>query len=248
MVLGEPQIVNQVKEAYELAQQNESCGPLTHLLFQGAIRVSSRVRTETKLSEGRVSIASVAVGDFARSIFDRFDDKQVLIIGAGEMAEETLRYLKEEGVNKISVVNRSQEHGEQLAATWGGTAYPLEELDHWLTKADVIVSTTGATQTLVTVDHFREVRQTSGSHPVFILDLGAPRDFAPGVGEIDENIFLYDIDDLEATCEVNRRKRRQEVQIAEKIIGEETDKFMGDLNHRATGSHHSAVKRRVASC
>ncbi len=113
MVLGEPQIVSQVKEAYRVAQENDACGPLTHALFQGAMRVSARVRTETSLAEGRVSIASVAVGDFGRSIFDRFDDKNVLVIGAGEMAEETLRYLQAGGVGKLVVVNRSPDRRQR---------------------------------------------------------------------------------------------------------------------------------------
>ena len=116
MVLGEPQIVSQVKEAYRQAEANEACGPLTNALFQCAIRVSKRVRSETRLAEGRVSIASVAVGEFARGIFDRFDDKTVLVIGAGEMAEETLQYLQDDGVRDVLVVNRNPERARELAA------------------------------------------------------------------------------------------------------------------------------------
>ncbi|HBL46050.1 MAG TPA: glutamyl-tRNA reductase, partial [Planctomycetaceae bacterium] len=140
MVLDEPQIVNQVKEAYQCATDNAFCGPLTHALFQQAIRVSARVRTETQLAEGRVSIASVAVGTFGKGIFERFDDKTVLIIGAGEMAEETLTYLKDEGVIKIVVVNRSLENAQKLAGRWGGEARPFEDLEECLVAADVIVS------------------------------------------------------------------------------------------------------------
>jgi len=235
MVLGEPQIVNQVKEAYRVAQQNDACGPLTHALFQAAIRVSGRVRTETRLADGRVSIASVAVGDFGRSIFDQFDDKQVLIIGAGEMAEETLRYLRNEGEPTIIVVNRHPERAEDLASKCGGTAKPFEELDHWIACADIIVSTTGADRPIVDVDRFVQIRQNSDSHPLFILDLGAPRDFDPQVGDVDENVFLYDIDDLEATCESNRTARTAELERAEGIIEQETDRFMHDVFHRATG-------------
>ncbi len=236
MVLGEPQIVTQVKEAYRHAQENDACGPLTHAMFQGAIRVSGRVRTETKLVEGRVSIASVAVGEFGKSIFDRFDDKLVLIIGAGEMAEETLRYLKSEGVREIVIVNRSPERAAKLAAEFeGATTQPIESLDEWLGKADVIVSTTGATQPVVDVPRFKAVRKASGRKPVFILDLGAPRDFAPEVGSIDDDVFLYDIDDLEATCERNRKARAREIDSALKIIDEETDGFMQEVYHRATG-------------
>ena len=235
MVLGEPQIVSQIKEAYEASQRNDACGPLTNALFEGALRVSKRVRSETKLAEGRVSIASVAVGDFAKNIFDHFDDKTVLVIGAGEMAEESLRYLQNEGVQDIVVVNRSPERAEKLAAEFGGVAKPYTELDDWLSRADVIVSTTGADRPIVDVERFTAVRQQSDLKPVFILDLGAPRDFEPGVGEVDDNVFLYDIDDLEATCEQNRQARSGEIETAKQIVADETDRFMHDFYHRATG-------------
>lgn len=235
MVLGEPQIVSQIKDAYRVAQENEGCGPLTQALFEGAIRVSKRVRTETKLAEGRVSVASVAVGEFGTSIFDRFDDKTVLIIGAGEMAEETLRYLKDEGARDIVVVNRSLERAERLAGDWGGIARPWDELDRWMGAADVIVSTTGAEQPIIGAARFARARERSDRRPVFILDLGAPRDFEPAVGGVDENVFLFDIDSLEATCERNRRLRVKEIEKAERIIDEETERFMHDFYHRATG-------------
>jgi len=234
MVLGEPQIVSQVKDAYRVAQEHDACGPVTHALFQGAMRVSARVRSETALAEGRVSIASVAVGDFGKSIFSRFDDKSVLVIGAGEMAEETLRYLKDEGVREIVVVNRSLDRAQRLAEAWGGTARPFDELDPCMAKADVIVSTTGAERPIVDVPRFAALRK-AGQKPVFILDLGAPRDFEAAVGDIDENVFLYDIDALEQTCERNRRARAREVERAQRIILEETDRFVHDIYHKATG-------------
>lgn len=237
MVLGEPQIVNQVKEAYRVATENGANGPLTNALFEGAIRVSKRVRTETGLERGRVSIASVAVGDFGKSIFDRFDDKLVLVIGAGEMAEETLRYLKDEGVKKIVVLNRSLERARALAAEWGGAAHPFDQLRDWISQADVIVSTTGADRPIVDEQFFRRCRKPSRGQPIFILDLGAPRDFDPAVADVDENVFLYDIDDLEATCEQNRLARVEEIEKAKGIISEETEKFMHDYYHRATGPY-----------
>lgn len=235
MVLGEPQVVNQVKAAYRTAERNESCGPLTHALFQRAMSVSGRVRTETRLAEGRVSIASVAVGEFGKSIFDRFDDKTVLIIGAGEMAEETLRYLKDEGVERIVVANRSMERATHLADQWGGQPKPFEQLDEWMAEADVIVSTTGADRPIVDADRFRRLRAASGDRTVFILDLGAPRDFDPAVNDIDDNVFLYDIDSLERTCAENRSSREKEILKANRIIDEETGRFMQDFYHRATG-------------
>ena len=234
MVLGEPQIVNQVKEAYRMAEEHAACGPLIHSLFQSAIRVSARVRSETRLSEGRVSIASVAVGDFAKSIFDNFSDKLVLTIGAGEMAEETLRYLKDEGARRVVVINRSLERAERLAEKWGGHAEPWSDLDLWLAKADVIVSTTGAERPLVDAARFRKARSATNGRTAFILDLGAPRDFEPSVGEL-EGVFLYDIDCLRQTCDDNRRARGLEIENARRIISEEIANFTAEFHRRASG-------------
>ncbi len=235
MVLGENQIVNQVKEAYELATQGDANGPLMHALFHRALQASKRVRTETRLSEGRTSIASVAVGDFGKSIFNRFDDKLVLVIGAGEMAAETLQYLKGEGVRRIIICNRSRERADQLALAFGGEVHPYESLDRWLGEADVIVSTTGAGTPIVDPQRFRKAREKSGIKPVFILDLGAPRDFDPLVAEVDDEVYLYDIDDLQATCERNRQTRQKEIEHARRIIDEETVSFMHDVHHMSTG-------------
>jgi len=235
MVLGESQIVNQIKAAYELSMQTEANGPLINALFQRALTVSSRVRTETKLSSGRVSIASVAVGEFGKGIFDRFDDKTVLVIGAGEMATETLMYLRDEGVKRILVCNRNLERAHRLAGEFSGEAVSWNQLEDCLRRADVIVSTTGAELPVVTKEMMKTIRRHTGPRPLFILDLGAPRDFEPGIGELDDAVFLYDIDDLEATCERNRGKRAEEVLKAQNIIEEETQRFMQDLHHQATG-------------
>lgn len=235
MVLGESQIVNQIKEAYDLSTRTEANGPLTNALFQRALTVSSRVRTETRLASGRVSIASVAVGEFGKSIFDRFDDKTVLVIGAGEMATETLTYLRDEGVKRVLVCNRNMDRAERLAREFSGEAQPWDVLNQCLGRADVIVSTTGAHLPVVTTDTMRSVRRQTGPKPLFILDLGAPRDFEAGIGNLDEEIFLYDIGDLEATCERNRNRRAQEVLKARNIIDEETSRFMHDVYHKATG-------------
>ena len=235
MVLGEPQIVSQVKQAYRLAEQNAACGPLTNALFQGAIRVSKRVRSETRLSEGRVSIASVAVGDFARGIFDRFDDKTVLVIGAGEMAEETLQYLKADGVREVLVVNRSLDRAEALAQKWGGRGYGMDQLGERLARADVVVAATGSDRPIVDLEMFTRARSGRGDRPVFVLDLGAPRDVDPAVAGVDENVFLYDVDDLQETCQRNRSQRSGEIEQALAIIDEESDRFMQDVYHRATG-------------
>lgn len=235
MVLGESQIVNQIKSAYQLAEVSSANGPLTNALFQRALEVSKRVRTETRLSEGRVSIASVAVGDFGKSIFDRFDDKTVLVLGAGEMATETLMYLKDAGVRDILVCNRSLERAEKLAQEFSGRPHAWDELFELIGRADVIVSTTGAARPILTPVEMRPIRKKTGPRPLFILDLGAPRDIDPRVSEIDDGIFLYDIDNLEATCEANRKLRAEEIAKADAIIREETDAFMHDVYHKATG-------------
>lgn len=162
MVLGEPQIVSQVREAYRISQEQRACGPLLGPLFDRAIAVSRRVRTETSLSEGRVSIASVAVGDFGKGIFDSFGDKSILVIGAGQMAEETLRYLHDDGARNITVINRSPERAVALANQWGGNVAAWEELDQHLAAADIIVSTTGADRPIVDLERFREIRRRRG--------------------------------------------------------------------------------------
>jgi glutamyl-tRNA reductase len=235
MVLGEPQIVAQVRDAYRLAQDYRASGQLTNALFERAFNVSKRVRTETRLAEGRVSIASVAVGEFGKGIFDRFDDKLILVIGAGQMAEETLRYLQDEGAkDNILVTNRNPERAQSLAANWGGKAVPWEQLDEWMAAADVIVSTTGADRPIVDVARFRRVREACRQKTVFILDLGAPRDFDPKIRDLDESIFLYSIDDLQAICEQNHKARQKEVEKALAIINQEAEAFMATLTHRAT--------------
>jgi len=235
MVLGESQIVQQIKSAYDEALQSSSLGPLTNALFQRAISVSGRVRTETKLSEGKVSIASVAVGEFGKSIFDRFDNKTVLVVGAGEMATETLVYLQGEGVREILVCNRNLDRAKRLAEQFSGQAKAWEQLPYCLASADVIVCATGAEEPVITKDLMKQVRKQTGTRPLFLLDLGAPRGVEPAVGDLDDGIFLYDIDDLEATCERNRKKRTQEIHQARSIIEEETSRFMQDIYHKATG-------------
>jgi glutamyl-tRNA reductase len=234
MVLGEPQILAQVKQAYQLAQQHQSAGPLTHEMFQAALHVAKRVAGETAINERRVSIPSVAIGDFAREIFERFDDKQVLVIGAGEMAEETLLYLRDAGARRITVINRSQERALSLAERCGGRAGEWDELDRLLIAADLVVSTTGAAQPIVTLARYRQIEADRFQRPIFILDLAVPRDFDPAVSDC-LGVYLYSVDDLGAACQRNRQKRDRELPRALAIVEEETQRFMTELHHRATG-------------
>ncbi len=146
MVVGEPQILAQVKEAYQTAMLQENTGPLLHSVFQAALHAARRVASETALHQRRVSVPSVAVADFGRQIFERFDDKHVVVIGAGEMAAETLRYLREEGAHQITIINRSYERASELAPQWHGRAVAWDQLHEALATADLVVSTTGASR------------------------------------------------------------------------------------------------------
>jgi glutamyl-tRNA reductase len=235
MVVGEPQILSQVKQAYDLACAQGAAGPLTHGAFQAALRVAKRVASETSIARRRVSIPSVAVADYAKQIFETFDDKQVLVIGAGEMADETLRYLTDEGARHVTVINRSQPRAVELAARWNGRAAPWEELHAQLVTADLVVSTTGASQPIVRLEDFRGIEDQRYQRPLFILDLAVPRDFDPAIGDEGLSVYLYSIDDLQAACEKNRREREKELPRALAIVEAEAAEFMADLNRRATG-------------
>jgi glutamyl-tRNA reductase len=234
MVVGEPQILAQVKQAYQEAAQHDNTGPLLHTAFQAAIHVARRVASETAIHRRRVSVPSVAVADFARQVFERFDDKETLVIGAGEMAEETLRYLREEGARRITVVNRHLDRATDVAQRWNGRARPWEELIEAITAADLVISTTGAGKPIVTLEDFRRIEAARRQRPLFVLDLAVPRDFDPAVGDRPD-VYLYSIDDLQAACQRNLAERDRELPAAMRIIQQETDRFMTDLYHRATG-------------
>lgn len=244
MVVGEPQILSQVKQAYELANSGNSAGALTHSAFQAAMRVAKRVTSETAIHQKRVSIPSIAVSDFASGIFERFDDKQVLVIGAGEMAEETLRYLVDAGAVKIDIVNRRLERAQELAAAWRGVAHDWSKLNHRLIAADLVVSTTGATEPIVTESIFRTIENERFQRPLFVLDLAVPRDFDPKVGDF-PGVYLYSVDDLAKACEANKASRQREWPKAEKIIEDETQKFMSELHLRSTAPTIKLLRDRA---
>ena len=233
MVLGEPQIVAQVKQAWSLAQESRTSGPLTGEMFQAALRTAKRVATETAVGRERISIPSVAVADFASGVFERFDDKRVLLIGAGKMAAETLRYLRAAGARDVLIVNRTAGRAGDLAARLGARAGRFENLAVELAAADLVVSTTGATEPVVSLELFADVETRRGGRPLVVLDLAVPRDFDPRIGQR-PGVWLYSVDDLAAACEANRKSRQRELPAAVTIIDEETQRFMGDLHHRST--------------
>jgi glutamyl-tRNA reductase len=234
MVLGESQILAQVKQAYQLAAQQDSIGPITHDVFQRALRVAKRVAAETSINDKRVSIASVAVSGFARNVFEHFDDKKILVIGAGDTAEEVLVYLRDEGAKHITVINRSENAAAKLAKQYAGRAASWNDLDAKLIEADLIVSATGATQPIVSLQHFSALEPHRYQRPLFVLDLAVPRDFEPAIGDC-LGVYLYSLDDLHEVCRRNRATRDKELPQALNIIEEETTRFMQELYHRATG-------------
>jgi glutamyl-tRNA reductase len=233
MVVGEPQILSQVKQAYQLAVQQQTVGALMHAAFQAASKVARRVATETTIHQRRVSVPSVAVADFALQIFERFDDKRTLVIGAGEMAEETLQYLRDQGAREIVVVNRHLERAEALAGRCQGRAASWDELPKALVQADLVISTTGADRPIVTLDDFLRVEAARYARPLFVLDLAVPRDFEAAIG-LRPGVYLYSIDDLRQACERNRRERDKELPAAARLIEQETQCFIAELHHRTT--------------
>jgi glutamyl-tRNA reductase len=234
MVLGEPQILSQVKQAYRLAIGQRAAGPLTHAAFQAAFRVARRVACETAVHQRRLSVPSVAVADFAQQIFERFDDKRTLVIGAGEMAEETLKYLRDEGARDLTVINRSAPRAAELARRWQGRALPWQHLPESLVEADLVISSTGAPEPIVTLEQFTRLAPLRRGRPLFILDLAVPRDFDPAIGKR-PGVYLFCVDDLRQVCQRNRRERDKELPAAMRIIDQETGRFMAELNHRAIG-------------
>ncbi|MBN2024579.1 MAG: glutamyl-tRNA reductase [Pirellulales bacterium] len=234
MVLGEAQILGQVKDAYERARQQDAVGPTLHGLFQAALRVARCVASQTELHQHRVSVPSVAVGEFARQIFDRFDDKNALVIGAGEMAEETVRYLREEGIRDLVVANRSAQRAETLAEHWNARAAPWNELARALAEADLVVSATGAGRPIVSAAEFSAVEAARAGRPLFILDLAVPRDFEPTIAQRPD-VYLYSIDDLQSTCQTNRRHRDKELPKADRIVDAEVDRYLEESRHQTGG-------------
>ena len=208
---------------------------MTHGCFQAALRVARRVASETALHRHRVSIPSVAVADFASRVFERFDDKRVLVIGAGEMAQETLQYLTDAGARKIVVLNRDFDRAPRRWPPSGRAAAPWDELHDQLVAADLVVSTTGADRHIVALADFQQhVARRPHQRPLFVLDLAMPRDFDPAIGD-ELGVYLYGIDDLTEACERNRQARADALPAAERIVDEEVRAFVADTRSPRLG-------------
>src|SRR5690606_36132933 len=194
LVLGEDQILGQVKEAYSLAAACGAAGPILSHLFQRAIHVGKRVRTETGLGRGAVSVSYAAV-ELARKIFGDLSGKRILLLGAGEMAELALKNLADHGSLRIWVANRTREHGEALARAFGGEAVAMEELEERLAAADIVLASTGAREPVLTRAMVQRAVRRRRGRPLFVIDIAVPRDVDPDVHALD-GVFLYNIDDL----------------------------------------------------
>jgi glutamyl-tRNA reductase len=233
MVLGETQILGQVREAYDAAREAASAGPVLHPLFQRAIAVGKQVRTQTTLGEGRLSVASVAV-DYARQIFDHFNDKTVLCIGAGKMATLVLQSFGALKPGRLLVCNRSEGKAEALAQRFGGQVAPFERLGEHLVAADVVISSTGAASPIITRKQFEDLRRQRRYRPIFLIDIALPRDVEPAVGEI-ENVYLYNIDDLQKVVAETQSSRQGAIAAAKAIVDQQVDEFLAWSRQREIG-------------
>jgi glutamyl-tRNA reductase len=224
MVVGEPQILGQLKEAYREAVNNKSAGAVLNKLLHKSFFTAKRVRSETGIASHAVSIGYAAV-ELARKIFGRLDDKRVMLVGAGEMAELTAEHLLSQGSREIVVVNRTLKRAMELAHRWNGQAAALGEIADFLTKVDIVISSTGSAETVIHADMVRKVMKARKHKPLFFVDIAVPRDVDPDVNRLG-NIYLYDIDDLSAVVEENRAARQGEAARAQRIVEEETLHFL----------------------
>ena len=215
-ILGEPQITGQVKDAYHFAYEAQKTDALLNKLFNYGLQAEKKVRTETFLSDGAVSVSYAGV-ELARKIFTNLDDKVALLIGAGETAELASQHFVEKGVGKILIVNRTYEKAVELARRFAGEAYNLSELTEIIEDVDIVISATSSADYVLTREMIEPVLKKRASRPLFLIDLAIPRDIDPELDELDF-IYLYNLDDLNEVVQSNLSKRKKEIPKAEKII------------------------------
>jgi glutamyl-tRNA reductase len=229
LVVGEPQILGQLKDAYGVATSAASAGPLLNKLFHWAFGVGKRVRSETALAEGAVSVSFAAVS-LARKIFGQLSGCRVLVVGAGEMGRLTALHLRAQGVATVVITSRTLAHAQELADAVGGSVVAWDQLPQSILEADIIIAGTGAATPILSKAQVNAAMPASRTRPLFIIDIAVPRDVDPRAGEI-EQVFLYNIDDLQAVVRENIDRRGAEVGRAEQIVDEEAQKFA--VWHRA---------------
>jgi len=225
MVVGEPQILGQTKDAYRAAVECGACGPILGRLFQLAFATAKRVRTETQVAARPVSVARVAV-DLAEQIFEDLAGKHALLVGAGEMTEAALAALRERGLSSVAITNRTPERAAPLAVRFGATAHGLSELPRLLADADVVLTSIAGDVPLLTPELVSAALAGRKSRPLFVIDIGVPRNADPALDELDD-VYLYDLDDLAAIADRNAAQRSRDVAKAEAIIEEQQQRFDG---------------------
>jgi glutamyl-tRNA reductase len=223
LVVGEPQILGQMKDAWRAALANGACGPILSRLFERAFSTAKRVRSETAIGQRPVSVARVAV-ELARQIFEDLADKSALLVGAGEMIELALEALRAHGLAAVRVANRTRRHAEELAARFGASAHGLDELPDLLARSDVVLTCLGGDAPLLGPGLFEAALRARRGRPLFAIDIAVPRNVAPEVNQL-ENVYLYDLDDLVGVAEANVEQRRREQLRAEAIVLEEQQRF-----------------------
>jgi glutamyl-tRNA reductase len=233
LVIGETEISGQVKQAYQAAQEAKLTGRVTNRLFQTALQVAKEIRTRTGIGRGATSVGSVAV-ELAGRIFDQeLSCKTVMIIGAGKMGEACVRHLAKKGARSVLVANRSYERAENLAKEFGGRAVRFEELLPTLAQADIVVSSTGSPDTILQRDQVALVLPGRRNRPLFLIDIAVPRDIDPNVQQLD-NVYLYNVDDLQSIVRENVKHREQELVHCRSIITERSAALMARFKRAAT--------------
>jgi len=230
LILGEPQILGQLKQAYSVARTAGGLHGTLNEVVNQALAVARRVRRETALGSAAVSVSYAAV-ELAKKIFGNLAGKTIFVVGAGKMSELAARHLLRSGAGNILVANRTYDRAQQLAAVFHGTAVPFEELFQHLGQADIVITSTGASHTIIGKNQVEKLLSARKNRPVFFVDIAVPRDVDPAVNELD-NAFVYDIDDLGHVVEANKKQREREAVWAEEIVQLEVQKTMKRLASR----------------
>jgi glutamyl-tRNA reductase len=245
MVVGEPQILGQLKSAYAVAKESGALSGFLDLVMTRAFNVAKRVRSETDIGESAVSISYAAV-ELAREIFGSLNGKRVLVVGAGKMAESALRHLRRAGVSEILIANRTRERAQPLAEEFDGQIIDYEKLIDALPDVDIMLASSGATHYILTRDQMRAVIARRKNRPIFLIDIAVPRNIEPAVNDLD-NVFLYDIDDLDKTVKANIEGRNQTAIEAEEIIREEVERMMQRLKTREVAPTIVSLQEQLES-
>jgi len=243
MVVGEPQVLGQVRHAYSLAVEAGTAGRVLNRLVHHTFRVAKRVRTETGIAANAVSISYMAV-ELGKKIFDSLKGHTILLIGAGEMAELSARHLLNAGASRLLITNRTEESAKRLAGEFGGTAAPFEELEKTLADADIVICSTGSPTFVVTEEMVRKSRERRRNRPMCLIDISVPRNIDPNAGNV-PNVFVFDIDDLESVISSNIREREREAERAELIVQSEVMQFQQSLRLMDAGPTIGALREKL---